>query len=225
MKVHAVKTAPSEFVGKGLYGVAEAARIVGAHYNRVNRWLSPSESLIMRTFDHTERVIAFAELMELHFIKMFRDEGVSLQAIRKAATAAAAQFHTDYPFAVKRFDTDGKTIFATLVRKEKSEEMIQDLRRGQYVFTNIVRPFFRKLDYDTADISRYWPLSKNGRVVLDPQRQFGQPIDHETGVPTRALYQAVKAGKGQPAKKVADWFGVPVSAVRAAVKFETSLAA
>jgi hypothetical protein len=88
-----------------------------------------------------------------------------------------------------------------------------------------MRPFFRKLDYGTAEISRYWPLTKRGRVVLDPQRQFGQAIDSETGVPTIALYKAVKAGDGQPIRKVADWFGVPESAVRAAVKFEQSSAA
>lgn len=221
-------TATHPYVGRGLYSIADAAKLVGDHYNKVRRWLDPSEGVVQRGFAAEERVISFAELMELHFIKMFRDEGVSLQAIRKAAKTASKQFGTEYPFAVKRFDTDGRTIFATLVKetgKAGDKVLVEDLKRGQYVFAHIVRPFFRKLDYSTtADISHYWPQGKRGRVVLDPQRQFGRPIDSETGIPTKALYQAFLAN-GQSIGKVADWFDVPDKAVRAAVKFEQSLAA
>ncbi|HEV3340056.1 MAG TPA: hypothetical protein VG125_06855 [Pirellulales bacterium] len=64
---------------------------------------------------------------------------------------------------------------------------------------------------------------KKGRVVLDPERQFGRPIDAETGVPTSAVYDACRAGKGQDQKEVANWFGIPLSAVQAAVAFELSL--
>ena len=45
-------------------------------------------SLIKRCFDDSEQVLTFLELMELHFIKMFRSEGVSMPTIRKAAEAA-----------------------------------------------------------------------------------------------------------------------------------------
>ncbi len=177
-----------------------------------------------RVFDSEERIVTFLELMELHFISMFRSENVSLQTIRKAALAASNRFKTDYPFAVRRFDTDGRTIFATLIEHETDAVLVEDLKRGQYVFNEIVRPFFRKLDYrGTNDVIRYWPLEHNGRVVLDPQRQFGRPIDAKTGVPTRSLYEAVKAG--EEAVVVAEWFGVPLQAVTLAVKFEESLAA
>jgi uncharacterized protein (DUF433 family) len=161
--------------------------------------------------------------MELHFIKLFEEQGVSFQTIRKAARTAAKRFETNYPFAVKRFDTDGRTIFATLVKEETREELTEDLRHGQYVFTKIMRPFFRKLDYGTSEISRYWPLNKRGRVVLDPNRGFGRPIDALTGIPTKTLFQAVRADGSHSVKKVAKWFDVPEAAVRAAVRFEQSL--
>jgi uncharacterized protein (DUF433 family) len=216
--------ASGTYLGKGLYSLADAARLVGERDAKIRRWLRPKDDLIHRAFEPSERAISFAELMEIHFIKMFRDEGVSLQAIRKAAKAAEKQFGTQYPFAVKRFDTDGRTIFVTLADDETDTEMVKDLRRGQYVFANILRPFFRKLEYNsTEDISRFWPLGKRRRVVLDPCRQFGQPIDNSTGMRTRILYEAVMAGGGQSVAKVADWYGVPQSAVRAAVEFEKSL--
>jgi uncharacterized protein (DUF433 family) len=64
-----------------------------------------------------------------------------------------------------------------------------------------------------------------GRVVLDPERSFGKPIDAEAGVPTRALCDAALAGGGQSPAVVAEWFGVPLEAVQAAVAFEGSLLA
>lgn len=211
------------YLGKGVYGIADAARILRAPYKRVSRWLDEDDSLVARAFDPSEQTISFAELMEIHFIKMFRDAGVSLQAIRKASQAAAARFHTDYPFAVKRFDTDGKTIFATLVKENKDEELVEDLKKGQYVFIHIMKPFFKKLEYGTSDVSRFWPLSKRGKVVLDPNRQFGRPIIADSGVPTRTLFQAVRPEHGQPMSAVAKWFDVKESDVRAAVRFEKLL--
>ena len=166
------------------------------------------------------------ELMELHFIKMFRDEGVSLQVIRKASVAAAKRFNSEYPFAVKRFDTDGKTVFATLIGEHSDEPVIEDLKHGQYVLEHIMKPFFHKLDYgDNREITRFWPLEKAGRIVLDPQRSFGKPIDAETGVPTIAIYQAFRAGQGQNITSIARWFDVPSQAVEAAIEYEQSRAA
>jgi uncharacterized protein (DUF433 family) len=174
-------------------------------------------------FSLEEGVLTFLELMELHFVRMFRESGVSLQTIRQAARTAAHQFQRPYPFTLHRFDTDGRDIFATLRQSEKRRKLIEDLKHGQYVFENIVRPFFKKLEYRQDDAIRFWPLSRTGRVVLDPQRHFGKPIDDPTGVPTEALFLAVKAGEDPPT--VATWFNVPHAAVAAAVEFEESLAA
>jgi len=161
--------------------------------------------------------------MELHFIGMFRAGGVSLQTIRKAAEAATQKFHSDYPFAIRRFDTDGKTIFATLQREEADEVVIEDVLKGQRVFESVMRPFFLKLDYEgSREALRFWPLKKTGRIVLDPARHFGRPIDADTGVQTDALYNAFIANGGDLAL-VADWFGVPKKAVSSAVAFEESL--
>jgi uncharacterized protein (DUF433 family) len=165
-------------------------------------------------------------LMEIQFIKMFRAEDISLQTIRQVAKKAAARYKTDYPLSAEQFDTDGKTIFATLISTSRKSRVIEDLKRGQLVFDPIVRPFFRKLEYRTGcEVARYWPLEKSGRVVLDPLRKFGQPIDEITGVPTRAIFEATLAGGGQDWKSVAAWFEVPISAVEAAVKFEERHAA
>jgi uncharacterized protein (DUF433 family) len=213
-------------LGVGMYSIADAARLIGEPKSNVYRWARPSVGLVPRYFDPAERTITFVELMELQFVKMFRDEGVSLQAIRKVSRVAAKTFKSDYPFSVKRFDTDGKTIFATLI-DDRNKELLEDLQRGQLVFGSIMRPFFHKLDYAAVDdtVTRFWPRGKSGRVVLDPRRKFGKPIDAESGISTQVIVDALKAGSGQKPAIVARWLGIPLAAVKAAEAFEKSLAA
>jgi hypothetical protein len=222
------KTIPSPLVGVGLYSLADAARLVRAHPDTVRRWLSEDDGLVQRRFAPDKHLLTFVELVEIYFINMFRAEGVPLQVIRKVSAAASKKLGSAYPFTVRRFDTDGKTIFATLLRDATNETVVEDLRHGQYVFDQIMRPFFHKLEYRGMDetVVRFWPLGKRGRIVLDPLRKFGKPIDSPTGVATSAIYDAVRAGKdGQTPAEVARWLGIPIAAVNAAVKFERSLAA
>lgn len=228
---------PSRYVGVGLYSFPEAARIIGIKPAKLRRWVGQyrrkatgaeylSKPVVSRYFPDGEHILTFLELVELLFVKLFREQGVPMVIIREAAVEAARRFDTPYPFAVKRFDTDGQRIFATLREESQEERGIVELGKGRYVFDAVVRPFFRKLEYqDSGDALRYWPRDREGRVVIDPQRAFGKPIDAETGVPTRALYDAVLAGGGQSPAAVAEWFGVPLDAVEAAVAFEQSLLA
>lgn len=221
---------PSQYLSRGLYSFGDAAKLLRVDLTVLRYWLGERdgvEPVIHREFAG-QPLLSFAELMELHFIKLFRDRDVSFQAIRKASRAAADKYGANYPFSVKRFDTDGRSIFATLHSQETNRELIEDIRNGQFVFSSVIKPFFKRLDYlPTNDAGRYWPLrtsSRNhGRIVLDPERRFGQPLDAATGVPTRALMQAVNAGNGQDVKTVAKWFDVPVEAVTAAIRFEKSL--
>lgn len=214
------------YVSQGLYDLPQVARILGISIVKLRRWLEEGGFRVGVKRDPA--LLTFLDLMELQFIKLFRDEGVSLPTIRRAAQTAAKKFRTDYPFAVKRFDTDGRSIFATLIKQVNGDDaqLVEDLNRGQYVFDAMVRPFFKKLEYRTSDREqaiRFWPLGTTGRIVLDPQRKFGQPIDNETGIPTKSLYDSVIAGGGQDLATVARWFDVPIDAVRAAVAFEKRL--
>lgn len=222
------------YLGVGLYSFPEAGRVISVKPSVLRRWareftyrdeiaVRQHAPVISRHFGKTSDTLTFLELIELLFIRAFRSEGVSMQAIRKAAERAAIQFHTDYPFAVKRFDTDGKHIFATLREETSDLELIEELGKGQFAFDHI-KPLFRKIDYDSGlDALSYWPLGHNGRVVLNPHRAFGKPIDNETGIPTEVLYGAMQAEGGQEPAAVADMFEIPIEAVNAAIHYESAL--
>jgi uncharacterized protein (DUF433 family) len=160
-------------------------------------------------------------------IKLFRDAGVSLQTIRAAADRAAGLYCSNHPFTIKQFETDGKSIFATLhdngVEGVQRPALLQDLNLTQMVMDTIARPFFKKIEYKDFEPLRYWPNGLGSHIVIDPARAFGKPIDAATGVSTAVLYAMARGGES--AQSIADWYGVAVEAVEEAVNFEYSLKA
>lgn len=214
-------------LGIGLYSYADAARILAIHPATLQRWIKPGQGLLARAIPETESILTFQELIELHFIKIFRQENVTLKTILRAAQNAAKLYDTEHPFSVKRFDTDGRTIFATLLEKNnKKEALVEDLARGQLVFSTIVKPFFKKLEYGSdAELVRYWPQGRAAGIVLDPQRCFGKPIDSDSGIATSILYQDSLANPDADAGEIGKWYGIDARAVLQAIDYEKSLAA
>ncbi|KKK48572.1 hypothetical protein LCGC14_3143770 [marine sediment metagenome] len=227
----------SPWVGTGIYTIPEAAHLMGTNVTRVRRWLlgyrfptkapggghSPPIFLPqLPQIDH-HWAIGFLDLIELLFIKAFREQGVTLPTIRKAAKEAARRWNTTHPFCVKRFATDGRSIFATL-QDETGEDTLLELTRSQLCFRQFLNPYLKKLDYrGIGDVSRWWPLGKSAPVFLDPNISFGKPVIAQHNVPTEAICRALEAD--QTEREVADWFEIPIEAVRAAARFEECMAA
>jgi uncharacterized protein (DUF433 family)/DNA-binding transcriptional MerR regulator len=227
-------------IGVGLYTIPQAARLLRLHPAKLQRWAEgyPFASknahpkwapLIRRDLQDMEGspILTFHDLLELYMIGLFRSEGVSLQTIRAAAQNAATLFSANHPFVVQRFETDGKSIFATLqeegVEGVTKPNLLQDLLRSQMVMDSIVRPFFRQIEYCNFEPIRWFPNGKDGRIVLDPKRSFGKPIDVKSGVPTEVLYEMARGG--EPLEKIAKWYRIEVETVQEAVWYENSLKA
>ena len=223
----------SSLLGVGLYTFADAARLLGVPKRTLRRWaegytLASGSAPLLPDGPHTgngERLLTFADLIELKFVGMFRREGVTLPTIRAAAQDAIKQFGAAHPFALKRFHTDGKRIFADLQQRRSEdgagESVLLEMARGQMVIEDVARPFFRQMEYDGEEVLRLRPLGPKTRVVLDPGRSFGKPIDEPSGVPTFVLYQMVRGGESK--ERVAWWHNVDTEAVSAAIEFESSL--
>jgi hypothetical protein len=168
-----------------------------------------------------EMALSFLDLIEVRIVNSLRVRNISWKAIRLAETHAKQIFKIDHPFATKKFKTDGRSIFAHL-RKENGERALIDLAANQLTFKSIVEPYLKDIEFDQNDQASIWrPMGARRRVLLDPKRNFGQPIVRE-GVPTLVLARAVKK---QPLEAVASWFEVEKVAVRDAVEFERNLAA
>jgi transposase-like protein len=131
----------SPCAGVGFYSYPEAARIIGIKPAKLRRWVGQylrrapgaeyvSKPVVSRYFQDGEHGLTFPELVELLLVKLFREEGLSMPVIRRAAEEAARQFDTPYPFAARRFDTDGGRIFATLQEEAQNERVVVELGKG-----------------------------------------------------------------------------------------------
>ncbi|MCC6863964.1 MAG: MerR family transcriptional regulator [Rhodobacteraceae bacterium] len=224
-----------EFVGIGLYSVADAAQLLKEQPRTLRRWLdgydyknddeirhvAPLWKLDIPKIDD-EIGLSFRDLIELRFIRAFLKTGVSLKTVRDCIDYAQKCIQTDRPFSSSRFRTDGYTIFLESLQAA-GEPQLLDLKKKQYAFKKIVEQSFKDLDQEDEIVKRWRPYHGKDSIVIDPTRSFGQPIASASGVPTIVLAEAVKA-EGSPSW-VARMYEVEKSVVQDAVKFQEGLMA
>ncbi|RKP45549.1 DUF433 domain-containing protein [Trinickia fusca] len=213
--------------GIGLYTLQEAEKLTGAKAREVSRWLfgysfKDGHSLPLWTTqlaELDEKVIGFRDLLELRVVKAFRSHNVPLRVIRVAIENAKAMFGTDYPLTANRFLTDGKTVFYEALMGHGEIELT-DLLRRQLVFEHIVRPeLYAGIEFAADGHAKRWfPLRHNHAVVLDPEISFGKPVLAEYGVRTDLVVETYEVEKSR--KMAASLYGIPISAVDAAIRYE-----
>lgn len=227
---------PLRLIGRGVYSVAEAARLTGIPSKRIRRWLEgytfvssgkrhASPPIISSALGRTAGPLAltFSDLIELRFLEAFLNHGVSWASVRIAAKRAEEILGRSHPFSTRTFRTDGRYILAEIAGVDGVTELL-NLVRNQYEFAKVVPMLFAGLDYDDSESpDRWWPMTRKKLVVIDPSRSFGAPIVNLGGVPTRILAQSVVSNGSDG--MTARIFDVPLRAVRHAVQYERILAA
>ena len=225
----------SYLLNSGIYTIPDASRLSKVSTRRIRYWLKD-----LQTEDHKEQphhrlwkgqhspigsklALGFNDLQEIRFVDAFLRQGISWPTLRQAHSRAKEIYQTEHPFCTRKFVTDGVDIFDS-IRSQNHGEHLTDVIRGQRVFPQIVTLFIKELKFSSRDeLESWWPLGLKKQVVLDPARQFGQPIIAKEGVPTEILYQAVKAG--QTLEEVAEWYEIDVASTKDAFDFESSLLA
>lgn len=226
-----------QLTGLGLYTIPEAARLAGVQPVELRRWLRGYNSGKGEALRHHPPLwsseiagadvdgLSFHDLLEIRFVKAFRELGISLQTIRIAANNAREILESPYPFTCKSFQTDGKTIFAEALRESGDLDLL-DLRRRQYVFTKIVQPsLYAGIEFGADQrAARWYPMERSKAVVLDPNLAFGKPVVTDTALRTDILYDAWLA-EDKDKQRVARLYEVPVKAIETAIRFEQRQAA
>jgi uncharacterized protein (DUF433 family) len=232
-------------LSRGAYSAAEGLRLLNftrgpgpvrhVSRNTVARWLrgydfetdeggGHSEPLWRPDYSNDDDLIelSFRDLIELRFVKAFRDIGLALPTIRECYQRAADEVHDERPFSTQKFRTVGKTIFLEITEGLHEAKLV-DLKRRQNVFSTIVEPSLKDLEFDASAVARWFPLGTARKsVVVDPARAFGRPIA-ASGIPTEVLSRAVDV-EGSVAK-VVRLYDVTSAEVKSAVAFERKLAA
>lgn len=213
------------FIGVGLYTIPEAARLAGVAPARIRQWVfgqggSATLQPQLPRVDGQD-AIGFYNLVEVLYIRDLATQGVTWRTIRKAAEHARSVLKDTHPFATRHLHTDGRGLFLEIAQ-ETGDRQLLNLVDGNFAMLEVLeRSFIRTITFDGPDerASTWQPVGELDRIIVDPKRSFGRPIDRETGVPTDVLASALTAESGN-AERVARWWNVPVEAVWQAAQFE-----
>src|SRR4030042_1896092 len=122
------------------------------------------------------RLYSFTDLIQFKVAKFLRDQGLSLQKIRKSLNYLRKHLpEIEKPLAQMRFLTDGETIF---VLTNKDREIIDTLKKGQYVFAIAIGELINDLKGKTSKLTmdRVYMVNvskKRFKVILHPDLEDG----------------------------------------------------
>jgi len=219
----------------GIYSVPDAALITSVRPGKIRGWLQgysqkkgkPLASPILHRQHEIrsgELALGFLDLLEVAFLGRIvqaverQGKTLSWKAVRVAAETARRILGTDHPFAARRIHTDGRSIFLE-AQTETSDAGLYDLVRDNFaIYDVLARSFIATVEYEDEQPLRWTPDDRFPRIIIDPHRAFGRPIESVSGAPAEALFDAWRAEQGN-AKKVAAWYHTDADGVDQAVHY------
>lgn len=187
-------------IGTGIYTLPDIANILHLPASKVRRWMREYWQLRFSSADQSEfsygtgkeLVTNFLTLIEFFTFYQLRQEGVSAQKIVKAHIALAKTFGTKHPFAKSSILTDGEQVLFN----GDAGEIIQADETLQFKIREAIEPFCKKVDFNEDHIVKcFYPMGKDHSIVVDPKRQFGQPVIGDTNVLAETVYNLHRGGE------------------------------
>lgn len=221
----------ASLLSTGIYSIPQAARLINVHPARLRAWVCGHpgrgiKPLIKRDLPQLDHQIAlsFVNLIETRFVAAFAHHGVSVRSIRDMAEEAEQVLGQAHPFARNgMFQTDGHRIYLATAKRTKDPKMY-DLKSRNWAMPTVLKEGLKAgVEFSVSGLADVWyPRKKIApSVLVSPRVSFGQPVLKGSGVPTIAIYDAVRAEGGHYGN-VARWFGLTVDQVKQAEKFEES---
>jgi uncharacterized protein (DUF433 family) len=184
-------------IGHGIFLPKDISHILDLPYHKVRHWVFEFWD---NKFGHYgaysfgqkgNKAIDFHTLIEFYVFYQLRSQGISSQRIQKVHNELMNDLDTKYPFAHAKISTDGRGIWY-----EKVGNLIKVDGKNQFDIKDLLHPFLKKIEFGKDDIAeRYFPLTKSKNIVIDPKRQFGQPIINGTSIRIDIVYKLYQGGE------------------------------
>jgi len=223
-----VTVSTASILERPVYGVAEAAALLGLRTDRTRAWLDGYQrhgvpyGPVIRPESTGDDVVTWGEFVELGYLREYRRKGVPLQRLRPVIDELREAFQTLYPLATaKPYVADKELVFAVQEKNNLPAPIAIVIRSGQLILlAEDASRFFKKVEFDpTGDIRRIRPAGPASPVVIDPLVRFGRPaVD---GIATERLWELFDAGEALD--DISLGYDISLELVRAAVAYEEQL--
>ncbi len=211
------------YLGRGVYDIAEVARLLRRPRQRVEGWTRTGTRKTPLLTGEFAELFSFWDLMSLRVIAELLGRGVRRDATVTGAEHLSRRLGTDRPFAHKDIATVGTGFFARVEAATGWEDVGQG---GQLAFEDVVLPLLRPVTFDASGMAAIWRPQQG--VWINPAVQAGEPCVDGTRIPTRLLAGLLPRDgdlSGDNMVEVLSDYRLSEGQVRAAVSFECSLAA
>lgn len=213
----------NRLIGMGIYTLQEAALYGGLSSDKLSRWVFGTRKYpaVIESRVSSQGIVSFYDLVQAMAINKAREFGVPLPKIRQAIDTAKNEYQVEFPLAYSHkliwFDGELHIEFPNKIVQ------VSGRWRHQTLIKEIVEPFIKDLHFNTEGLAiRFTPFAKYGRkIILDPQKQFGQPMVEKTGYRADVLDRAFTVERS--ADLVAVAYNVDVKDVKIAVDYMTSI--
>ncbi|MFC5992724.1 DUF433 domain-containing protein [Pseudonocardia hispaniensis] len=219
-----------ELLDRPVYGMSQAARLLGLRVDGLRRWIDGYErqgtgyAPVIRERRTGVDLVTWGEFIEAGYLREYRAKKVSLQYLRPVIGLMRERFNVQYPLATLRPYTSGKRLaleVQELVGLDPELRIVIMGRDGSLQLADSAAAFLDKVEFTDASgiAGRLFPLGRKKPIVLDPDRSFGEPTV-PSGVRTDILAELIAAGEDPV--HVAEIYSMPVEHVRSAVAYERS---
>jgi uncharacterized protein (DUF433 family) len=210
----------NKLIGLGIYTLQEASLYGYLSPNKLSRWVFGTRDckpvIVSNLHDH--QFISFYDLVQAMAINKAREFGISLSKIRDAINTAKKQYGIEFPLVYHHqliwFANDLHIEFP-----DKAIVQVSGRQKGQMAIQQIAEPFMKNLHFDPQGLAfMMTPFKKYKRqIILDPQRQFGQPLVENTGYRADVLANAYNIERSFDA--VASEYNINIEDVKIAVDY------
>jgi uncharacterized protein (DUF433 family) len=205
----------------GLLSFSDAARFLGIPRQTFQRWARGYQrgAPLLHVLDDRGRQAptTFIALAEAWVLWALREAGVRPHRIRPALDRLRSQFGREYVLIAPELATDGIDVLWDFARSDEGEGLIEG-GTGQHVIREIVADHLQYLTWREDGYPGLLRLRhcEPAKVVIDPERAFGQPIFAGSRVRVADVAGMLKAG--EKAAVVAEELGISVEDVRTAAR-------
>ncbi|MCY4162991.1 MAG: DUF433 domain-containing protein [bacterium] len=203
------------YLGRGIYDIAEVARLIKRTKRRVEGWTQTGAKKEPLLSGELDGLFSFWDLLSLRVIDELVKRGVPRHEIARGARYLAGELVTHRPFAHEGLATVGRGFFADI------GSWVDVGMGGQQAFQVVIEPLIKPITFNDLGMAAIWRPHAN--VWVNPAVQAGTPCVDGTRVPTATL--ADQYNSGLVVDDLSDDYRLSSEQVRTAIAYEASLAA
>lgn len=209
------------------YELSEAAWILRVPQPTISRWLMRPGSLkgkrgdptgVLKPALATPPTLSFWNLVEAYTIRLFRNKGVKLPAIREALEYLEETLGCERPLIREKLYTDGKTIFIDTAKKM----LLNANDAGQLTIRPFLIAHLSRVQFDAEGLAQTFSPwveapDEDRKLLVDPRYGFGRLLLSDSKLPAEPLHGRFIAGDS--VTEIAADYRIPVAEVETAIRW------